>query len=276
MRFGEAVKSPQEILALLDESAIRAGLVTRRIGTTIYLLQEVDSTNDEAAALAGRGEAEGAIVIAEAQRRGRGRLGRRWQSPRGLGLYLSVILRPTIPPYGAPVLTLMGAVAGVEAIERTTGLTTGLKWPNDLIVHGRKVGGMLSEMAVEGSRLMHVILGIGINVNQTEADFDGELRQTAGSLRVEAGHPVDRTAIVRSFCESLDGWYERFLSDGSPPILEHVRRRCLTLGRQVTARSGDQEISGLAIELDGDGRLVIRDASGGLHHLLAGDVTLTG
>ncbi|MDD5558582.1 MAG: biotin--[acetyl-CoA-carboxylase] ligase [Candidatus Methylomirabilis sp.] len=270
------MKSPQEILAPLDESAIRAGLVTRRIGTTIHLFQEVDSTNDEAVALASRSEAEGAIVIAEAQRRGRGRLGRRWQSPRGLGLYLSVILRPTIPPHGAPVLTLMGAVAGVEAIERTTGLITALKWPNDLIVHGRKVGGMLSEMAVEGSRLLHVILGIGINVNQTEADFDGELRQTAGSLRVEAGHPVDRTAIVRSFCESLDSWYERFLSDSSLPILEHVRRRCLTLGRQVTARSGDQEISGLAVELESDGRLVIRDARGALHHLLAGDVTLTG
>jgi BirA family biotin operon repressor/biotin-[acetyl-CoA-carboxylase] ligase len=266
----------QGVLAPLEESAIRAGLMTRRIGATIHLFQEVDSTNDEAATLAGRGEADGTIVIAEAQRLGRGRMGRRWQSPRGLGLYLSVILRPTIPPHDAPVLTLMGAVAGTEAIERTTGLITALKWPNDLIVHGRKVGGMLGEMAVEGSSLLHVILGIGINVNQTEADFDGELRQIAGSLRVEVSHPVDRTALVRSFCESLDGWYERFLCDGPLPILEHARRRCLTLGRQVTARSGDQEVSGLAIEMDDEGRLVIRDASGGLHRLLAGDVTLTG
>ena len=266
----------QEVLAPLEESAIRTGLITRRIGATIHLFREVDSTNDEATALAGRGEADGAIVIAEAQRRGRGRMGRWWQSPRGLGLYLSVILRPPVPPAGAPVLTLMGAVAGTDAIERTTGLIAALKWPNDLIVHGRKGGGMLGEMAVESSSLLHVILGIGINVNQTEADFDGELRQTAGSLRVEAGHPVDRAAIVRSFCESLDGWYERFLCDGPLPILEHARRRCLTLGRQVTARSGDQEMSGLAVELDDDGRLVIRDARGALHRLLAGDVALTG
>ena len=276
MRLEVAVESPEEILTPLREEAIRTGLMTRRIGTAIHLFQEVDSTNDEAAALAGRGGADGTIVIAEAQRRGRGRMGRWWQSPCGLGLYLSVILRPSISPAGAPVLTLMGAVAGTEAIERTTGLITALKWPNDLIVHGRKVGGMLGEMAVEGSSLLHVILGIGINVNQTEADFDGELRQTAGSLRVETGHPVDRTAIVRSFCESLDGWYERFLCDGPLPILEHARRRCLTLGRQVTARSGDQEMSGLAVELDGDGRLVIRDARGASHRLLAGDVTLTG
>ena len=203
-------------------------------------------------------------------------MGRRWESPMGLGLYLSVILRPTIPPHDAPILTLMTAVAGAEAIERTTGLIASLKWPNDLIVRGRKVGGILGEMAADGSGLLHVILGIGINVNKTEMDFEEDLRQTAGSLRVEAGHAVDRTAVVRSFCESLDGWYERFLCDWSLPILEHARRRCLTLGRQVTARSGDQEISGLAVELDGDGRLVIRDASGGVHRLLAGDVTLTG
>jgi BirA family biotin operon repressor/biotin-[acetyl-CoA-carboxylase] ligase len=276
LRLEVAMRSSLEVLEPLQQSAIRAGLSTRRIGTTIHLFQEVDSTNDEAAALAGSGETDGAIVIAEAQRLGRGRIGRRWQSPKGLGLYLSVILRPTIPPHDAPVLTLMGAVAGTEAIERTTGLVTAIKWPNDLIVNGRKVGGMLGEMAVEGSRLLHVILGIGINVNQTEADFDGELRQTASSLRAEAGHPVDRTAIVRAFCESLDGWYERFLCDGPLPILEHARRRCLTLGRQVTARFGDQEISGLAVELDDDGRLVIRDAMGASHRLLAGDVTLTG
>ncbi|HWQ70302.1 MAG TPA: biotin--[acetyl-CoA-carboxylase] ligase [Patescibacteria group bacterium] len=267
---------PQELLAPLQEVEIRAGLTTRRIGTIIHLFQEVESTNDEATVLADRGDADGAIVIAEAQRRGRGRLGRQWQSPKGLGLYLSVILRPQIPPEGAPLLSLMGAVAAAEAIERTTGLTTALKWPNDLIVHGRKVGGMLGEMATDSSGLLHVILGIGINVNQTEADFDEELRQTAGSLRVEAGHPVDRTMVARSFCESLDEWYERFLRDGPLPILEHVRRRCLTVGRMVVARSGDQEISGFAVELDDLGRLVIRDAQGALHHLVAGDVTLAG
>ncbi len=268
--------SIQRILAPLEESAIRTGLTTRRIGAAIHLFQEVESTNDEAAALAGSGAADGTIIIAEAQRCGRGRMGRRWQSPTGLGLYLSVILRPPIQPAGAPVLTLMGAVAAADAIERTTGLTAALKWPNDLIVHERKVGGMLGEMAVEGSRIYHVILGIGINVNQTKADFDEELRGIASSLRIETGHPVDRTTMVRSFCESLDGWYERFLCDGMPPILEYARRRCLTLGRPVTACSGDQEVSGMAVELDGDGRLVVRDAKGALHRLLAGDVTLTG
>lgn len=271
-----AGRDSPDLLAPLRESEIRAGLIARRIGTTIHLLQEVDSTNDQAAALAGRGEAEGAIVMAEAQRSGRGRMGRRWESPRGLGLYLSVILRPPIAPQGAPMLTLMGAVAGALAVERTTGLTAALKWPNDLIVHGRKVGGILGEMAAEGLRLRHVILGIGLNVNQAEADFDETLRQTASSLLVEAGHPVDRTALARSLCKSLDRWYERFLSGGAHPILDEARGRCLTLGRVVAARSGDQEVSGVAVELDDEGRLVIRDANGGFHRLLAGDVTITG
>lgn len=268
--------SEQNVLAPLREAEIRAGLTTRRVGTVIHLFQEVESTNDEAAALAGRGEAGGALVIAERQRRGRGRLGRRWESPMGLGLYVSVILRPPIPSESAPMLTLMGSVAGAEAIERTTGLTTALKWPNDLILHGRKVGGMLGEMAAEGANLLYVILGIGINVNQTEANFAGELREIATSLRIEAGHPLDRTAMARLLIESLDGWYDRFLSDGSRPILDQVRRRCLTVGRMVIARSGDEEVSGFAVELDDLGRLVVRDATGALHHLVAGDVTLAG
>jgi len=271
-----AVSDPLDVCAPLQESAIKAGLMTRRIGVAIHLFQEVESTNDEAATLAGRGESEGTMVIAERQQRGRGRLGRRWESPMGLGLYLSVILRPPIPPQDATMLTLLGAVAGAEAIERTTGLTIALKWPNDLILHGRKVGGILGEMAAEDARLLYVILGIGINVNQTETDFPGELRQIATSLRVEADHPIDRAAMVRSFCESLDEWYERFLSAGSQPVLEQVRHRCLTVGRMVAARSGDEEMSGFAVELDDRGRLVIRDAMGVLHHLVAGDVTLAG
>ncbi|HLC21107.1 MAG TPA: biotin--[acetyl-CoA-carboxylase] ligase [Candidatus Methylomirabilis sp.] len=266
----------QEIGAPLSEQEIRSGLATTRIGHAIRLFQVLGSTNDEAAALAASGAAEGTVVIAEAQRRGRGRMGRGWASPRGLGLYVSVILRPPIPPQEAPALTLMGAVAVADAIERTSGLAAWVKWPNDLVVRERKVAGILGEMAAEASRLHHVILGIGINVNQTEVDFEGELRQTASSLRIEVGHPVDRTAMVHSLCEHLDRWYQRFLSDGVATILERFRRRCVTLGRVVVARSGDQELRGLALELDGAGALVIRDTGGGLHRLLAGEVTLTG
>lgn len=262
------------IEAPLSESNIWSGLVTRRIGHALHLFQVVDSTNDEAAKLASCGAPEGTVVIAEAQLRGRGRMGRRWESPKGTGLYLSVILRPPIPPHAAPILTLLGAVAVADAIEQTTGLVAGVKWPNDLVVRGRKVAGILGEMSAETFLLHHVVLGIGINVNQTEEEFEGELRRTASSLRIEVGHQMDRTAMVRSLCRALDEWYDRFLSEGVASILERVRQICLTLGRVVVARSGDRELQGLAVALDGAGALVVRDTSGESHRLLAGDVTL--
>jgi len=259
-----------------SELDIRSGLVTTRIGNPLCLFQEVDSTSEEAARLAVRGASEGTVVIAHAQRRGRGRMGRQWASPPGLGVYLSVILRPPIPAQQAPVLTLLGAVATAEAIDRATGLATGIKWPNDLIVRGRKVGGVLGEAAVEGASVQHVILGIGLNVDQTEADFEGRLQTAATSLRIESGRAIDRIAMIRSLCESLDSWYERFLSDGIVPVLERVRERCLTLGCQIVGRSGDEELRGLAVGIDDTGALVIRDAHAQLRRLVAGDVTLTG
>ena len=266
----------QEIGAPLAEQEIRSGLATTRMGHTIHLLQTVDSTNDEAQALAVRGAQEGAVVIADSQRHGRGRMGRVWASPPGVGVYLSVVLRPAIPPHDAPSLALLAAVAVAEAIEEVAGLAARIKWPNDLIVRGRKVGGVLGEVAADASHLHYVIVGMGINVNQTEESFDGELRHTATSLRIETGRSLDRTALIRSLCEALDRWYDRFLSEGPAPVLERLRRSCLTLGRQVVVRSGDQELRGLAVDLDGSGALLIQAADQGLHRLFAGDVTLTG
>ena len=271
-----AGQASQEIVAPLSEADIRSSIVTRRIGQVIHLLQTVDSTNDEAAALAARGALDGTVVIADAQRRGRGRMGRSWASPGGVGIYLSIILRPAIQPHDAPSLTLLGAVAVAEAIEEVTGLAARVKWPNDLIVRGRKVGGILGEVAAEVSRLHYVVLGIGVNVNHTEESLGPEMRHIATSLRIEAGRSFDRTALIRSLCESLDRWYNCFLSEGPAPIIERLRRSCLTLGRQVVARSGDQQLCGLAVDLDHAGALLIRDADQQLHRLIAGDVTLTG
>jgi BirA family biotin operon repressor/biotin-[acetyl-CoA-carboxylase] ligase len=266
----------QEIAAPLSEADIRSGIVTRKIGQVIHLFHVVDSTNDEAKALAVRGALDGTVVIADSQRHGRGRMGRVWASPAGVGVYLSVILRPAIQPHDAPSLTLLGAVAVAEAIEEVTGLAAGVKWPNDLIVRGRKVGGILGELAAEASHLHYVVLGIGVNVNHAEESLGPEMRHIATSLRIETGRLVDRTAMIRSLCESLDRWYNCFLSEGPAPIIERLRQRCLTLGQRVVARSGDQQLRGLAVDLDHAGALLIRDADQQLHRLIAGDVTLTG
>jgi BirA family biotin operon repressor/biotin-[acetyl-CoA-carboxylase] ligase len=203
-------------------------------------------------------------------------MGRPWASPPGLGIYLSVVLRPAISAQQAPVLALLGAMASAEAVDRAAALDTGIKWPNDLIIRDRKVGGVLGEAAIEGSAVQYVILGVGLNVNQTDADFEADLRSSATSLRIESGRCIDRSAMTRLLCERLDAWYERFLSDGSAPILDGVRARCATLGRQVVAGSGDREVRGLAVEIDDAGALVIRDAQGQLRRLFAGDLTLTG
>jgi BirA family biotin operon repressor/biotin-[acetyl-CoA-carboxylase] ligase len=266
----------QAVGADLRKLDILSGLTTKRIGDPLYLLQEVDSTSGEAALLAVHGASEGTVVIARAQRRGRGRMGRQWSSPPGLGVYLSVILRPPILAQQVPALALLGAAAAAEAIERVTGLATRIKWPNDLIVRDRKAGGVLGEAAVEGASLQHVILGIGLNVNQTEADFEENLRTIATSLRIESGRVIDRIVTIRSLCESLDAWYDRFLSDGIGPILERIRQRCLTLGRRIVGRSGHEEVRGLAVGIDDVGALVVRDLEGRTRRLVAGDVTLTG
>ena len=264
------------VAAPLREQEIRSGFVTKRIGRAIHLFRAVDSTNDEAAALAARDAPEGTVVIADSQRRGRGRMGRVWASPAEVGVYLSVILRPAIAPQAVPALSLLGAVAVGEAIERTTGLAPAVKWPNDLVLRGRKVGGILGEAAGDAARLHHVVLGIGINVNHTEECLGPEMRRAATSLRIETGALVDRTAMIRSLCESLDGWYDRFLSEGAGPILDRLRQCCMTLGRVVVATSGDQELRGLAVDVDEAGALLIRDADQRLHRLIAGDVTLSG
>jgi BirA family biotin operon repressor/biotin-[acetyl-CoA-carboxylase] ligase len=266
----------QEIGAALRVADLTSGMATRRIGRAIHLFRTVDSTNDEAAVLASKGALEGTVVIADAQRRGRGRLGRSWASPGGDGIYLSVILRPAIPPHDAPALTLLGGVAAAGAVQEAAGVDAGIKWPNDLMARGRKLGGILGEAAVEAPRLHHVILGIGINVNQTGESFDGELRRTATSLRIEAGRPVDRTEVVRSICRGLDRWYDGFLSRGPAEVIERLRQCCVTLGRVVVAKSGDQELRGLAVDVDETGALLVRDTDQRLHRLLAGDVTLSG
>jgi BirA family biotin operon repressor/biotin-[acetyl-CoA-carboxylase] ligase len=270
------VRSRQEISGELRGSDLGLELVTKRVGASVYLFETVDSTNEEAARLAAGGATEGTIVLAEGQRRGRGRMGRRWSSPPRLGLYLSVVLRPAIPPQSAPALALLGAVASCEAIERVANLEAEIKWPNDVVMRGRKVGGVLGEIDADPARIRHVILGIGLNLNQGEGDFEAELRPVATSLRIESGRYVDRIEVTRAVCECLDRWYDRFLVDGVDSVIEAVRRRCRTLGQGVVARVAGHALRGVAVDMDGDGALMIRDDDGRVRRLVAGDVTLAG
>jgi BirA family transcriptional regulator, biotin operon repressor / biotin---[acetyl-CoA-carboxylase] ligase len=237
-----------------------------RFGAVLYELGEVDSTQAIARALADQQASEGTVVTAEHQRAGRGRGGRSWLDRPGESLLLSVILRPPIPTAQAPQLALVAAVAVAEAVEEAAGLAPGIKWPNDLVLEERKFAGILTEAASDGSAVIRAIVGIGINVNQREFPID--LASRATSLALARGAPVDRRGLRDQLLSRFERWYGLYVARGFGPVYPEWCRRAVTLGRSVAA--GD--VDGTAVALDGDGALLVRDAGGRTHRVVAGDV----
>jgi BirA family biotin operon repressor/biotin-[acetyl-CoA-carboxylase] ligase len=234
---------------------------------------ETDSTQRVARDLANAGAEEGTIVIAETQSAGRGRLGRTWHSPPGKNLYFSVVLRPMLPPSTVPQLALVAGLAMARAIE-TLGLCPAIKWPNDVLVDGRKAVGVITEMHAELERVQAVIPGIGVNVNATAADFPPHLRETATSLALVAGRPIDRVRFAAAAIDALEADYRRFVAGGFAALRAEWERRSALAGRSVTVRWPDGEVAGTVAGIDDDGALRVVDAAGTAHRVLAGDVTL--
>ncbi|MBU6401204.1 MAG: biotin--[acetyl-CoA-carboxylase] ligase, partial [Verrucomicrobia bacterium] len=247
---------------------------SRAIGRDIRVFQETTSTNDVVEKLARDGVPEGAVVYAEAQSRGRGRLGRSWASPRGKGLWFSVLLRPALRPQAATRLTICSVLSLARAIQMHTGLAPEIKWPNDLLIRGRKVAGILTELSAELDRIIHVILGIGVNVNQAAADFPAELRKTATSLRIETHRPVSRPGLAALILRELDQDYGRVCAGHFDLVAEEWMDRCTTLGKDVVIRQGARQIRGCAESLDDAGALLVRTDHGRLEPVIGGDLTL--
>jgi len=260
---------------LLSPAEVRPFLRTRWIGKTIHYYRTVDSTNAQAYQLALRGAGEGEIVVAESQEKGRGRLGRHWFSPPFRNLYLSVILRPKMPPHQAPLITLMAAVATAEAIEKTSGLHPMMKWPNDLLMKGRKLAGLLNEIHSETDRIHFVILGIGVNLNTDERTFSKEIRTFATSLKRETGKTVSRKIFLQHLLQALEKWYDVFHRQGGSPILQAWRNWAQVGGRQVRITSFGEQITGKAVDVDSDGALILETANGQRKRIVAGDVEYT-
>jgi BirA family biotin operon repressor/biotin-[acetyl-CoA-carboxylase] ligase len=232
----------------------------------------VGSTNDEAVALARAGAVHGTVVTARAQTAGRGRGGHRWFSPPADNLYLSCVLRPALAPARVPPVTLAAGVALVDAVN-ALGLCASLKWPNDLLVHGRKVAGILTEMSTRERAVEHVVLGIGVNINGV--DFPAELEKTASSLRLALGdRRVDRERFLVLLLGRLEPWLDKFFAGGVAAIGDAWRDRADFAGRRVRADLGDRVIEGLACGIDDDGVLAVRDDRGRRHRILAGDVVV--
>jgi BirA family biotin operon repressor/biotin-[acetyl-CoA-carboxylase] ligase len=263
--------SPDRLFA--DDLLARLGQ-TRIVGRTIRVFEETNSTNDLADRLARDGVEEGVVVFAESQTRGRGRMGRQWTSPRGQGLWFSVLLRPRLAPQAATQLTIAAATALCRAIQQQTGLAPDIKWPNDIMFDGRKAAGILTEMSAELDKIKHLVIGVGVNVNLQAADFPPELRRIATSLRVEAGREIARPALATAMLRELDYDYLRITEGRFEEVAGEWSDRCRTLGHPVAIIQGSRRVAGRAEGLDSDGALLLRDAKGHLERIIGGDVML--
>lgn len=252
---------------------IQRRLHATRFGAEIAYRAETASTNEEAARLARAGAPEGTLVLAEHQTAGRGRLGRHWVSPRHTNLYASFVLRPPIPPGAAPQISLAAAVAVARALTAAGVPDVAIKWPNDCLLAGRKVAGILTEMDAEVDRVRAIVLGIGVNLNMSLKAFPAELRETATSVLHATGRRTDRIAFAAALCDTIEEVYDRFLEAGFGALVtEWETRSCLT-GRVVTVDCGGRRTAGTVRGLDQDGRLVL-DGSHGEERIVAGDVSI--
>jgi BirA family biotin operon repressor/biotin-[acetyl-CoA-carboxylase] ligase len=247
---------------------------TKVVGRDIRVFLETTSTNDVIEKLARDGVREGAVVFAESQTQGRGRLGRKWLSPARRGLWFSVLLRPDLRPQEVTRLTIASATALRRAIETQTGLKAEIKWPNDILIHGRKVAGILTELSAELDVVKYVILGIGVDVNINSGEFPAELRKLATSLKAELGKPVSRADLAVAMLRELDRDYTRIAGGRFPALADEWEEHGTTIGHEVVIRMGDRQISGRAESLGEDGELLVRTDHGHLERIIGGDVTV--
>jgi len=263
------LKIPDLILA----GEVKGKLKTKILGKDVLSYRSVGSTNQLGFRLAEAGAKEGTLIVADEQTKGRGRMGRNWYSPPGLGLWMSLILRPNIPPFKAPGLSICAGLALAQTIRKLTGLDAKVKWPNDCLINGLKVGGILLELSAELDRTNFVIAGIGVNVNHLPKDFPRKLSARATSVRIEWGEEVSRVKLLTSFLRRFESVYLDFKKNGLSPQRQLIKKFSSLLGRSVTVKFGREKVEGLAQDIDDDGSLVIRTARGE-KVVRAGEVTV--
>ena len=230
------VSSPDALHA--DDLLARLGK-TKIIGRDIRVFEETTSTNDVMEKLARDGVKEGVVVFAESQTKGRGRLGRKWISPAHKGLWFSILLRPDLRPQETTQLTVASATALRRAIKSETGLKPEIKWPNDILIGGKKVAGILTELSAEVDRVKHVILGIGVDVNLDAGEFPAELQKIATSLKIETGETISRAELAAAILRELDFDYARICGGKFSAVADEWESGCATIGKNVTVQMGD-------------------------------------
>jgi BirA family transcriptional regulator, biotin operon repressor / biotin---[acetyl-CoA-carboxylase] ligase len=256
---------------ILTADMLRQRLKGSLFGKRIYHFLKVDSTNRVALELGHAGEPEGAVILGEEQTAGRGRAGRAWQSERAAGIYVTLLLRPKLAPVQAPLLTMMAGLSAHAAIQAQTGLTVDLKWPNDLLIEGKKVGGILTEMHAEPGQVRFVIVGIGLNVNQEK--FPAELAASATSLRVASGQPQSRLELLVRLLREFERDYNDFLSEGpGAVIVRFTHVSSYAQGKRVRVSNGKENFTGTTAGLGPEGLLLVKRDNGQVTTVIAGDV----
>ncbi len=242
-----------------------------RLGQPLYRFDALDTTMRVAAEKAAAGEAEGAVVVADQQLSGRGRLGRQWHSPPGSGLYFSLILRPNVAPAQSMPLTLAVGLGVARGIGETCGLRCDIRWPNDVLLSEKKCAGILVEMAAERNTVQHVIVGVGVNVNQPSLPDD--LADIATSLRIETGCEWARDLLLEAILRQIERYYGVFLERGTAAIVEAFSRASsYARGKRVSVERIDEPLEGVTAGLDASGVLLLRTASGETVSIIAGSV----
>lgn len=258
---------------------IKDGLKTKRFGKQITVYEKLGSTNDAAVLAAHSGVPEGSAIFAEFQSKGRGRLGRHWHAPAGKALLFSLVLRPKLPMASTPRITLAAAVGAAKALGDATGLSIQIKWPNDVYLDGKKLGGILTQIDTDLESIRYAVLGIGINVNLERADFPADLRERATSLKCVLGHEVDRNALARCLLEKLEVCYDMLMAGDFQGIRSEWSAMSITTGRWVEIqtqqrRGSSSRLEGTAQGVDDNGCLIIRKENGLTEHVISGDVVL--
>lgn len=274
MRANDREKRAAELgYAPLCLDIIQSELATKRLGTKFHYFQEIDSTNSYARRLADAGAPEGAVVIAEHQSDGRGRLGRSWESPPYCNLYFSLLLRPTLAPAHAPQITLMAAVALADTVAAFVAEPPAIKWPNDILLQGKKLAGILTESSCDAKRIEFVILGIGVNLNFPRERMPETIRDRATSLMEVAGNSFSRELVLRRLIQDLDRCYGTLEDFGFDAIAPRWQARFGLKGKTVRVEMGGDVLIGQAVGIDRDGALLVEDDRGERQRVVAGDVT---
>ena len=270
---GYALKGAGDVLS---EAELLSCLKTEWAGGRTVYFDATDSTNVQAKRLAEAHAPHGTLVVSDRQDGGKGRRGRSWASPSGVGIWMSLILKPSFSPVRASMLTLAAALAVSEGIRRATGLETEIKWPNDLVAGGRKLCGILTEMSAEPDYINHVVVGIGINANTRS--FPEELDGRATSLLLELGSPVERAAVIAGVLEAFEGFYEEFLKTEDLSLLkDRYERSLVNMGRRVCVLDPKGEWTGTARGIDICGRLLVEpDGAQELRAVESGEVSVRG